>query len=204
MDKKFIDWKTYFTKNRNSNLYKKEQLAICTMVLCFALSGIGLPVLKEQLTSSNTPNKLEMNNSAKTDTNYSDDNKKNPDELESSTKNPEQSPSENNVDAEEDTKHPSANSSQESSGVTNTDTTTTQPSENTSDTDTETSTNNSEPDSTEKVWVPPVYKTIHHEAVYETRQVYICSGFINENADVCNQVFSSLEEWGTHKSINGG
>lgn len=194
MDKKFIDLKTYFKINRNINLYKREQLAICTMVLCFALSGIGLPVLKERLTTASTPNKLEMNNSEKTDANYSDDNKKNP----------EQSPSENNVDAEEDTKHPSANSSQESSGVTNTDTTTTQPSENTSDTDTETSTNNSEPDSTEKVWVPPVYKTIHHEAVYETRQVYICSGFINENADVCNQAFSSLEEWGTHKSINGG
>ena len=204
MDKKFIDWKTYFTKNRNINLYKKEQLAICTMVLCFALSGVGLPVLKEQLTTASTPNRLEMNKSEKKDANYSDDNKKNPDEPENSTENSKEYPSKNTVDAEEDTKQPSAGSSQESSGVTNTDTTTTQPSENTSGTGTETSTNTSEPDSTEKVWVPPVYKTIHHEAVYETRQVYICSGFINENAEVCNQVFNSLEEWGTHKSINGG
>lgn len=208
MDKKFIDWKTYFTKNRNSNSYKKEQLAICTMVLCFVLSGIGLPVLKEQLTTTSTPNKLEMNKSEKTDTNYSDDNKKSPDEPESSTKNPTENSegytSENNADTKVDSKQPSAGSSQGSSSVPTTDNTTTQPSQNTNDTDTETSTNTSEPDSTEKVWVPPVYKTIHHEAVYETRQVYICSGFINENAEVCNQVFNSLEEWGTHKSINGG
>lgn len=208
MDKKFIDLKTYFKENRNISLYKKEQLAICTMVLCFALSGIGLPVLKEQLAPANTPDKLEMNKSEKKDANYSDKNKKNPHATESSTENPTENSegytSENNADTGVDSKQPSASSSQESSNVPTTDNTTTQPSENTNDTDTETSANTSEPDSSGKVWVPPVYKTIHHEAVYETRQVYICSGFINENAEVCNQVFNSLEEWGTHKSINGG
>lgn len=48
----------------------------------------------------------------------------------------------------------------------------------------------------DKVWVPPVYETIHHEAVYETQRVYVCN--------YCSAEFSSAGEFQVHKNANGG
>ena len=50
--------------------------------------------------------------------------------------------------------------------------------------------------SSDKVWVPPVYKTVHHEAVYETRKVWVCN--------YCKEEFSSLDGFQVHKEANGG
>lgn len=47
-----------------------------------------------------------------------------------------------------------------------------------------------------KTWVPPVYKTIHHEAVYETRRVVICN--------YCGATFGSTGEFQVHKDAHGG
>mgnify|MGYP003377965611 CR=1 FL=1 len=58
------------------------------------------------------------------------------------------------------------------------------------------STPSQEPDDSEKVWVPPVYETIHHEAVYETRRVYVCN--------FCSAEFNSVGEFQVHKDENGG
>ena len=47
-----------------------------------------------------------------------------------------------------------------------------------------------------KVWVPPVYKTVHHDAVYQTVKVVICN--------YCGAEFSSTGEFQVHKDANGG
>ena len=48
----------------------------------------------------------------------------------------------------------------------------------------------------EKIWVPPVYEIVHHEAVYETVRVIICN--------YCSEEFSSVGEFQVHKDANGG
>lgn len=48
----------------------------------------------------------------------------------------------------------------------------------------------------ERVWVPPVYETIHHEAVYQTIQVVICN--------YCGATFGTTGEFQVHKDAHGG
>lgn len=48
----------------------------------------------------------------------------------------------------------------------------------------------------EKEWVPPVYRTIHHDAVYETKRVVSCN--------YCNELFLTVGEFQIHKDANGG
>lgn len=47
-----------------------------------------------------------------------------------------------------------------------------------------------------KTWVPPVYKTVHHDAVYETRRVVICN--------YCEATFDTTGAFLVHKEANGG
>ncbi len=54
----------------------------------------------------------------------------------------------------------------------------------------------SAPAEPEKKWVPPVYKTVHHEAVYQTQQIVVCN--------YCGAEFSSTSEFQAHKEANGG
>lgn len=55
---------------------------------------------------------------------------------------------------------------------------------------------NSSNGSSNKTWVPPVYKTVHHEAVYETVRVVVCN--------FCGAEFSSASEFLAHKNAHGG
>lgn len=50
--------------------------------------------------------------------------------------------------------------------------------------------------SSDKTWVPPVYKTVHHEAVYEKVKVYICNK--------CKEKFPSAGDFQVHKDLHGG
>lgn len=54
----------------------------------------------------------------------------------------------------------------------------------------------SAPAQTEKVWVPPVYQTVHHDAVYQTVKVVVCN--------YCGAEFNSAGEFQVHKDANGG
>ena len=54
----------------------------------------------------------------------------------------------------------------------------------------------SAPAAPEKKWVPPVYKTVHHDAVYQTQQIVVCN--------YCGAEFSSTSEFQAHKEANGG
>ena len=54
----------------------------------------------------------------------------------------------------------------------------------------------SPPTEAPKEWVPPVYETIHHDAIYETKRVAICN--------YCSEVFDSVGDFQVHKNENGG
>lgn len=48
----------------------------------------------------------------------------------------------------------------------------------------------------EKVWVPPVYETVHHEAVYDVVRIVVCN--------YCSEEFKSVGEFQVHKDAHGG
>ena len=52
------------------------------------------------------------------------------------------------------------------------------------------------PEETEKVWVPPVYETIHHEAIYEKIRIVVCN--------YCSEEFKTVGEFQVHKDAHGG
>lgn len=54
----------------------------------------------------------------------------------------------------------------------------------------------STPTMSEKTWVPPVYETIHHEAVYDTVRMVVCN--------YCSESFRTVGEFQIHKDANGG
>lgn len=180
------------TKKQNKfTLYVKEQLVIGTMVLCFALSGICLPFIKERALSeppdSATESSHNSNGTEKDkDKNFQDKS--------------EETPSKKPDNAETNTSETPQNATVQDGA---TDSNTSAPS-NSTDTTEDNSSSTTPPETPDKIWVPPVYETIHHEAVYETKTFYYCSGAIDESGVVCNQKFDNLQGWATHKSIHGG
>lgn len=50
------------------------------------------------------------------------------------------------------------------------------------------------PPASEKIWVPPVYKTVYHDAIYQTVKVVVCN--------YCNAEFSSAGEFQVHRDAN--
>ena len=52
------------------------------------------------------------------------------------------------------------------------------------------------PAAPEKKWIPPVYKTVHHDAVYQTEKIVVCN--------YCGAEFASTGEFQAHKEANGG
>jgi hypothetical protein len=183
-------------------LYKKEQLVIGIVLLGFAVSGISLPIIKEQIYQNDMPQETicttyqtaENTNDTETDEIGSGLENANDDienagsdrntENEQSTKDSEKTV--NNGGTINNVKDKNANS-KDSNPSPN------PPSPKTTTTPTASSGSS---DSPEKVWVPPVYKTVHHEAVYETKKVYICN--------YCSATFNSAGEFQVHKDENGG
>lgn len=201
-------------KQNKITLYVKEQLVIGTMVLCFVLSGICLPFVKERISSGPTSSTLESSEG-------SNGTEKNKDK--NSQDKPEESPSKKGEGTETNSSESPQNTtiqdeSTDSNTLTPSDSTDTKNDDSSNTTSSETpgnaavpsappSTDDGSDSSTEppgKEWVPPVYETIHHEAVYESKTFYYCSGAIDESGVVCNQKFDSLQGWATHKSIHGG
>ena len=182
-------------------LYKIEQFVILASLLCFACLGIVMPPRGELSLSDSSQPKQESVQSDNLPSKVSPEQPKTiPDPSVSEAPSTDEtvpsgdSTQSGNTAPENSSENTPSNTSPTPDGSTQPETQ--NPSE------TPESPSNSE--TQEKEWVPPVYEIIHHEAVYETRTVYICSGTINEDADVCNEVFESLEKWSSHKSIHGG
>lgn len=213
----------------SSDLYKKELKVICAMLLCFAISGVCLPIVKDQLPPSEpTETQLPVSNSSKKESgpaktkktdlkNGSSKSKKNTKSTEKDKKkednkednkkdNTEKAKSSENVTANKTSndaagtasqKPAAGNSDNTLSGNTSSENSASAPSAQPAPSAPQTPAPTPVPETPkEPVWVPPVYTTVHHEAVYETIQVVCCN--------YCGATFNSVGEFQVHKDANGG
>lgn len=175
-------------KCKNLSLYRKEQLVICALLLCFGLTVIMLPQIKKQ-TALDKNNVTEVISSdddkSDADTANSNETTSNEQAVDESTAN-EATVSESTVTEPADDK---SNDGKLSNTVPKDDSAAT-------DSNTSSADSQSPADSSQKVWVPPVYKTVHHEAVYETKRIVVCN--------YCNETFDTVGEFQIHKNANGG
>lgn len=203
------------SKNKSSSpgLYKKERAAILVMLFCFALSGVFLPnakvkaslissldlptieatdAIQAELPEDISDEDTELDEGA--DAELSDEDSKEDDSEEEKEKDKEkenekkddkkkETSTETKADKNQTDKKPSGNASGGSSSGSGS-------SGNTS------SGGSTSQAPAEKVWVPPVYETVHHEAVYQTVKVVVCN--------YCGAEFSSAGEFQVHKDANGG
>ena len=182
------------SRNTKLTLYKKEQLMLCILLFCFVLSRFCLPIVKEKLAPP--PDSLEqlivINDS---------DEVKEPIDAEVVVEATDDVVEEVVVEVVEDVED------------VETEVTVPEPEQNETPKDNkpskqpETSVPSPKPETQtpcipekeqepEKIWVPPVYEIVHHEAVYETVRVIICN--------YCSEEFSSVGEFQVHKDANGG
>lgn len=207
-----------------SGLHRKEQIIIAFTVICFAGSGIFLPSLKKELSlgsdqlsaKAEVKGTVKKQSSEKTDKNIcktplvTEDTSQPEDTTDKadSEKSADSSASSNAEDTETQDSDSSETQSADtaaapqsqnaapapaSSGSTSGNTSSSsQPSQSSGSSSTAPAT----PAAPEKVWVPPVYKTVHHDAVYQTVKTVICN--------YCGAEFSSTGEFQVHKDANGG
>ena len=206
---------------KKSGLHRKEQMAIMFTVICFVLSGIFLPSLKKELSfesgtisaKSEIKENTKKKSSKKTDPNIC----KTPtvtEDTSQAAENTDKSDSEESTDTSDSASTQNNEAENKNSEETQTaDASTPSPdqsistapaSSGSSSGSTSSSTppsqsgsgSSSAPAAAAKVWVPPVYKTVHHDAVYQTVKAVICN--------YCGAEFSSTGEFQVHKDANGG
>lgn len=203
---------------KKSGLHRKEQMAIMFTVICFVLSGIFLPSLKKELSlesgtisaKSEIKENIKKKSSKKTDPNIC----KAPtvtEDTSQAAENTDKSNSEESTDTSDTASTQNNEAENKNSEETQTaDASTPSPDQSISTAPASSgsssgSTSSSTPPSQSssgsssapaKVWVPPVYKTVHHDAVYQTVKVVICN--------YCGAEFSSTGEFQVHKDANGG
>lgn len=187
-------------KTFNLTLYRKEQIVICFILLCFVVSGFYLPIYREQLmlsiekpeNGSEFPDKEILENEILENEILENE------ILENETFTEEDSDSSglNNKQTLEKPENelPSNGSSTTSENEPSNNHTSKPESSKPEASKPETSDKDSE--TTEKEWVPSVYEIIHHEAVYETKRVVICN--------YCSETFNTTGEFQVHKNANGG
>lgn len=181
MDEQKIVDQNCLKKKTEFTLYKKEQLVLSITLLCFVLSGIALPMVKNHL--------LLPNSEIETSSDISSEKSKEKTDKKKKTDSSDESPT--------DSTTPTVPENPEAT-TDNSDNT------NNSQTSSDKKEDSATSENPQKEWVPPVYQTIHHPAVTETHQFYYCSGAIDESGVICNIKFNSLEEWAAHKKTNGG
>lgn len=203
---------------KKSGLHRKEQMAIMFTVICFVLSGIFLPSLKKELSlesgtisaKSEIKENIKKKSSKKTDPNIC----KTPtvtEDTSQAAENTDKSDSKESTDTSDTASTQNNEAENKNSEETQTaDASTPSPDQSISTAPASSgsssgSTSSSTPPSQSssgsssapaKVWVPPVYKTVHHDAVYQTVKVVICN--------YCGAEFSSTSEFQVHKDANGG
>ena len=203
---------------KKSGLHRKEQMVIMFTVICFVLSGIFLPSLKKELSlesvtisaKSEIKENTKKKSSKKTDPNIC----KTPtvtEDTSQAAENTDKSDSEEITDTSDTASTQNNEAENKNSEETQTaDASTPSPDQSISTAPASSgsssgSTSSSTPPSQSnsgsssapaKVWVPPVYKTVHHDAVYQTVKVVICN--------YCGAEFGSTGEFQVHKDANGG
>lgn len=195
------------------DMYMKEQRVIAIMLLCFVVSGASLPAIKSHMienggeTPPNSDFYVDENNQPIDEMPIDDENEQNSDEpspddeqnpsdvqTPSDVQNPNQSgptkPNSSSGSKPGNNNHQSSSSN--NAGSNGSSTSPSSPSK--PSTPSKPSDNPSSSGSSDKTWVPPVYKTVHHEAVY--KNIYICNK--------CKEEFPSAGDFQVHKNLHGG
>lgn len=192
------------------DMYMKEQRVIAIMLLCFVVSGASLPAIKSHMienggeTPPNSNFYVDENNqpidempiddeeNEQNSDEPSPDDEQNPNDVQtpSNVQNPNQSVL-TKPNSSSGSKPVNNNHQSSSSNNTGSNGSSTSPSSPSKPAD-----NPSSSGSSDKTWVPPVYKTVHHEAVYEKVKVYICNK--------CKEEFPSAGDFQVHKDLHGG
>lgn len=188
------------SKTLKLNLYKKEQFVLCVILLCFMLSGIVLPKVDNYLHPGSPPE----DDFIETVTPVPDTNEviSPPSKDEDTSNEPDISHSQENAENSTDAFEPTTNvqSSDQSDYSNNFSSSSSKTPEKEPEKEPVNEPTNKPtteiPKEPEKVWVPPVYEIIHHEAIYETIRVVICN--------YCSEEFSTVGEFQVHKNAHGG
>lgn len=177
-------------KLKNITLYHKEQITIILLLVAFFLCGFKLPQIREQLSKS-TPNTCTNMIVDKEDsvTDHATDELQDTsnavaEETESDTPMSEVASVPTTIESKQP--HTPVDASKNVSPIRP------MPEENKP----HESTTSPSTTPVEKEWVPPVYRTIHHDAVYATKRVVSCN--------YCNEIFLTVGEFQIHKDANGG
>ena len=170
--------------------HQKEKIVIAITLICFLISGFSLPSIRaaygiepvedtitQQDSDSKDANTVQTKKTKKTEKKKEDKEEADKEDIEESDKEDKEEVAE----AQKGSENPvsdtaSSNNNAGSSGS----------SENTP----------APAPPPQKVWVPPVYQTIHHDAVYNTVKVVVCN--------YCGAEFGSAGEFQVHKDANGG
>lgn len=183
----------------HSATQRKERMVIITTLLCFAISGIALPQIKAQEGTLLDASTVQQEQSTEDSDSFSslkekkEEQKKEPEEQkEEETSEEEKEESKEEKESSTDKKEAEKKESEKKASEDNT----------AANNGSSSSSNNSgstpaaPAPQPEKVWVPPVYKTVHHDAVYNTVTVVVCN--------YCGAEFGSAGEFQVHKDANGG
>lgn len=186
--------KKKISKTFKLNLYRKEQFILCTILLCFMLSSVALPQIKNYL----YPVVLPSDSFVETVVPEADTNEMAPplsqDEeisIETDISNSLENTENHIANFESPDQSVSSNNSPDSSFQTPVKEPEKKPENEIPDKPA-----NEAPKEPEKEWVPPIYEIIHHEAIYETVRVVICN--------YCSEEFSTVGEFQVHKNTHGG
>lgn len=192
----FTKFKEMFS---HSATQRKERMVIITALLCFAISGIALPQIKAKegalldASAVQQEQRTEDSDSSSSLKEKKAEQKKGPEEQKEEEKaEGEKEESKEEKEASTDKKEAEKKESEKKVSEDNT----------AANNGSSSSSNNSgstpaaPAPQPEKVWVPPVYKTVHHDAVYNTVTVVVCN--------YCGAEFGSAGEFQAHKDANGG
>lgn len=191
----FTKFKELFS---HSATQRKERMVIITALLCFAISGIALPQIKAQEGTLLDTSAVQQEQ----DTEDSDSSSSSKEKKADSKKEPEEQKEEEKAAEEKEEAEEEKESSTDKKEAEKKESEKKASEDNTANNGSSSSSNNSgstpatPAPQPEKVWVPPVYKTVHHDAVYNTVTVVVCN--------YCGAEFGSAGEFQAHKDANGG
>lgn len=187
-------------KFSHSATQRKERMIIITALLCFAISGIALPQIKAKEGTLLDASAIQQEQ----DTEAADNSGSLPDDKadkKTDTKEQKEEDKEEQEESKDEKEEKASSDDKKEKDKKETDKKSAD--DNTSGNNSSSSSNNNSGSSPstpakqpEKVWVPPVYKTVHHDAVYNTVTVVVCN--------YCGAEFGSAGEFQAHKDANGG
>lgn len=164
--------------------HQKEKIVIAITLICFLISGFSLPSIRaaygiepvedtitQQDSDSKDANTVQTKKAKKTEKKKEDKEETDKEDIEESDKEDTEEVAEAQKDSDNDGKN---EKSSEKKGSENSASDTASSNNNAGSSGSSENTPAPAPPP-QKVWVPPVYQTIHHDAVYNTVKVVVCN-----------------------------